>query len=626
MKQNGNTLYSLLQRLASSPAILACILIVVGAALRVGSMFGPLTHDELSAICRLEYNSLGDVLTYGVKLGDTHPGGIQVLMWLWSQLFGTSAIAIRLPFVLMGIATLPLVYAIGRRWYGEWSALLPLAVMAVSQYTVYYSVLARPYSAGLFFVLCALYVLTLMVKERRFSVPRLALFAVFEACCAYTHYFCSLTAMLMTMAALFFVGRRHILRYLAACLGAVLLFLPHLEITLYQLFEYKGIGGWLGAPTPVFALDSLQYLTHHSLTAALVAVAAYALLFRIASVRRNWKLMVASMTVGLLPMAIGYLYSVAVNPLLQFSVLIFAFPFFLLALAGGVSEKPWGWRTAAITAVYVLVMVATLFVTRRHFTMLQKEWVQSAVELAHDAGSRYGSDKVACLFKFSPDKAEYYDSTLHIMPLELLDDAARLDSALAHCEAPYIATAGIMDPNIMHLIHHHYPSLLQVRPCVVAEACLLGRQVTDEAIDIDALATFNIERPLNTLDGEFLDIFDTTLGRLVDNRFAYVETEVTFRRTDTSDKRLLLVTHLVRRGKSVDWRETHTPTLVSDSLYVYSLPIRIENAVKYRRHLKHTKMKIYLWNPDGATGIEPISCHIRVIPTSPWPYSVLEEL
>ncbi|MBQ8703424.1 MAG: glycosyltransferase family 39 protein [Bacteroidales bacterium] len=589
-------------------------------------MFGPLTHDELSAICRLQYSNLSDVLTYGVKLGDTHPGGVQVLMWLWSQLFGTSAIAIRLPFVLMGIATLPLVYAIGRRWYGEWSALLPLAVMAVSQYTVYYSVLARPYCAGLFFVLCALYVLTLMVREDRFSLPRIALFAVFEACCAYTHYFCSLTALLMACGALFFVGRRHMLRYLAACIGAVLLFAPHLGITLYQLFEYKGVGGWLGAPTPVFALDFLQYLTHHSLPAALVAVAAYALLFRRASVRRHWKLMVAALAVGLLPMVIGYVYSVAVNPLLQFSGLVFAFPFFLLALAGGVSEKPWGWRTAAITAVYVLVKVTTLFFTRRHFVMLQKEWVQAAVELAHDARSRYGNDRVACLFGLSPDKVEYYDSSLHIMPPEVMSDAARLDSALAHCDAPYIATAGIMDPTIMHLVHQHYPSLLQVRPCVVAEACLFGRQVSDKTIDIDALATFNVERPMRTLDGEFQDILDTTLGCLVDNRFAYVETEVTFIRTDTSDKRLFLVNQLVRRGKSVDWRETHTPIRVSDSLYVYSLPIRIENAVKHHRHLRHTKLAIYLWNPDGAIGIQPISCHIRVIPTTPWPYSVLEEL
>lgn len=64
----------------NTPATLAWLIIALGAALRVGGMFGPLTHDELSAICRLEFDNLADVLTYGVKLGDTHPGGVEVLM------------------------------------------------------------------------------------------------------------------------------------------------------------------------------------------------------------------------------------------------------------------------------------------------------------------------------------------------------------------------------------------------------------------------------------------------------------------------------------------------------------------------------------------------------------------
>lgn len=613
-------------KILRSPTFLAWLLFFIGAVLRVGGMFGPLTHDELSAICRLHYDSLSDVLTYGVKLGDTHPGGVEVLMWLWAQLFGTSAFAMRLPFVLMGIATLPLIYAIGRRWYGEWSALLPMAVMAVSQYTVYYSNLARPYCAGLFFILCALYVLTLMVTENRYTLFRLALFALFEACCAYTHYFCSLTALLMACGALFFVGRRHLLPYLAACLGAILLFLPHLGITLYQLFEYKGIGGWLGAPTPGFALEYLCYLTHHSWVAAGVSVVAYLLLFRPHTAKQNLPLITASLAVGLLPMVIGYIYSVAVNPLLQFSVLIFAFPFLLLALAGGVDNEPQGWRTAAITGAYVTTMVATLFITRRHYTMLQKEWVEASVEMAREAGQRYGDDSVICLFNFTSDKAAYFDSTLHIMPQEVLLDDTRLDSALAHCSSPYIVCAGIIDPGTLQTIYRHYPSLLQVRPCVVSELCLLGRHPSEEAINLDLMATTIIERPVERCRGEYLNILDTSLDALTDSRFACIESQLLYRQSDSTTKALYLVTELERHSKSLDWRNVHTIPLTPDSTGIISLPLRIESSVKHRRQLKRTRIKIFLWNPDGDTTIQPLSCRIRVIPTSPWSFSVLEEI
>lgn len=616
------------------PSILICILIriltLIGAALRVGGIATPLTHDELSAICRLQYDTLSDVLAYGV-MPDGHPGGVQLFMWLWSRLFGTSAVAIRLPFMLMGIATVPLIYAIGRRCFGRWSALLPAAVLAVSQYTVYYSDLARPYSAGIFFILCALNMLTLMVKEQRYTLPRLALFALFEACCAYTHYFCALTAALMACTALFFVGKRHLLPYLAACVAAVLLFLPHLPITLHQLFELKGIGGWLGKPTPAFASEYLRYLNHHSLLAAIVALVAYALVFSPKAFRRNVPLMAAMLAVGLLPAIIGYVYSVTVNPVLQFSVLIFSFPFLLLALAAGVDDTCQRWRVTVATAAYTVVMVVTLFVTRHHFTMMRHEWVEAMVNEAQKAVNQYGSDNVACLFNLTPDKVAYYDSTLHPMPQELLDDAARLDSALGHCTMPYIVCSGIQDPAMLAIVGHHYPTLLRVRPCVVSEVCLFGRQPSASAINLDQLATAVFERSIQTSTAEYQTILDTILSDITDSRFVCIESRINLAGESPayqgSEPPVYLATELVRGGRKLDWRGISILPTTSDSLATIVLPVRVESIVKHHSQLKRTRVTIYLWNPGGENREQHhLDCRIRILPTSPWMYSVLEEI
>lgn len=612
-------------KIFKSPTFYVGLFVFIGAALRVGSMFGPLTHDELSAICRLRYDNLADLLIYGVK-PDGHPGGVQVFLWLWAQIFGTSAIALRLPFVLMGIATLPLIYAIGRRWYGEWSALLPLAVLAVSQYTIYYSILTRPYIPGLFFILCALYFLTIMVKEERYTFMRLLLFAVSAACCAYTHYFCSLTALLMACGALFFVGRRHLLQYLAACLGAVILFIPHLNITLYQLFELKGIGGWLGTPTPAFPLEYLRYLTHHSLLAAGVAIIAYALLFRFQTAKRNIPLISTALVVGLLPMVIGYVYSVAVNPVLQFSVLIFSFPFLLLALAGGVSNEPQGWRTAAIMGTYATTMVATLFLTRRHYTMLQKEWVEASVRMAQGASVQYGNDSVSCLFTLTHNTVSYYDSTLNLLPSDALRDASSIDSALSHCSTPYLVCTGFQDPSILRLVLQHYPVLLKVQPCVVTDVCLFSRRASDSAIDLNSMVSSTIECQLGPMDGEFQNILDTNLSALIDERFACIESNLHFVQADTGSGSLYLVTEIEYRGERLVWCEAHTSTSLKDSVGEIALPIRVESIIKHRRQLKHARIKVYLWNRGHNSAILPASCRIRVFPTSPWMYSVLEEL
>ena len=50
-----------------------CLLLEIGAALRIAELWLPLTHDELSAICRLQVSTFAELLTEGVKYGDTHP-------------------------------------------------------------------------------------------------------------------------------------------------------------------------------------------------------------------------------------------------------------------------------------------------------------------------------------------------------------------------------------------------------------------------------------------------------------------------------------------------------------------------------------------------------------------------
>lgn len=607
------------------PTVLGGLLIVLGAALRIASMFGPLTHDELSAICRLRYDNLADVLTYGVKLGDTHPGGVEVLMWLWAQLFGTSAFAMRLPFVLMGIGSLPLIYAIGRRWYGEWGALLPTAVLALSQYTVYNSILARPYCAGLFFILCALYFLTRMIAEERYSLPNLALFAVFEACCAYTHYFCSLTALLMALGALLFVPRRHLLPYLLSCGGAVALFLPHLGITFHQLFEYKGIGGWLGEPKPTFALDYLRYLTHHSPLAAAGAAVAYLLVFNLRSLKQNVRLVAAAGIVGLLPMAIGYVYSVAVNPVMHFAVLIFAFPLLTLALAGGVDNEARRWRHALAAGIYSIAMTATLIVNRHHFSMLQKEWIGTSVEVAQRAIRQYGDANVGCLFNVAPDKVAYYDSTLTLLPTAT--DEQTLDSLLAAYAKPYLVCAGIQNPFRLEIVRRHYPYLLQKKDCVTAGVYLASRLPADSAIDLDSVALATVDRVVAFTGDEFTDILDTSLGAIADSRFVYLECRLDYT-APAGSKSVLLVSEISIGGTRVDWRAVSTgePHLIGDSLRSVILPVRVHDVVKRRRQVARTQIRLYLWNPDGDSMPRPMSCHIRMLPGNPYLYSVLEEM
>jgi uncharacterized membrane protein len=115
-----------------------------------------LTNDELSALLGYSYGSLHNTI-FNYVANDFHPAGVQILIWFWCKIFGTSVTALRFPFVIMGILSVYLAYLTSRKWFNYHAAVLIAATLAVSQFAILYSQLARPYSAGLFFVLLTLH-------------------------------------------------------------------------------------------------------------------------------------------------------------------------------------------------------------------------------------------------------------------------------------------------------------------------------------------------------------------------------------------------------------------------------------------------------------------------------------
>lgn len=606
------------------------LLVALGAALRIGSMWGPLSHDELSAIVRLDFNSFSDLIDYGVR-EDGHPAGVQVFLWLWSRVFGTSALAIRLPFLLMGIGSVMLVYVIARRWYGEWPALLPTAVLAVTQFTVYYSVIARPYIAGLFLMLCMLYCWTRILLNKEYKLHWLALLALSAALCAYTHYFCMLSAFLLGLAGLLFVDRHQWWRYLLACMGAVLLFLPHWGITSHQLFDLQGIGGaggWLGKPTPSFLPEHLRYLFHYSWMVTGVAVVGYLLVFNFQDFRKNIKLISVSWLMWLLPLAIGYFYSVKVNPVLQFSSLIFVFPFLPLALAGAVDSQERKGRQALVLLIYCFAMVLSLVFTRKHFQMVQRDYIEITAQEERAATDLYGADNVTCMVNIALAKLQYYDASLYSLPQSVIENYAVFDSVLTASSTSYLLCSGIQDPKILDIAMRHYPYLLRYRDCLVTEVLLFGREPSNQAIDIEKSVVFDRQRTLTSFEGEYYDLLDTTLGDLSDSRFVCLNSRLVFHVPDSVQGSLHLVTETQVNGRCVDWRECTTDGFrycQGDTCEI-SISVRMETWVKHRSLLNHTRIKVYLWNPDQDNVIIPISCHLTLYPTNPFVYSVLEEM
>jgi hypothetical protein len=167
------------------PLLAVALLTVVGAALRIAVARQGLLADELSSYWIVQRDGLGDVIDTVATDAEITPPLFFVASWLATQL-GDAAELVRLPSLLAGVATIPLVFAVGRRTVGTSAALVACALATFSPFLVYYSAEARGYALMVVFVLLAALAVLLAVERggRRWWV----LFAVASCAAVYSHY------------------------------------------------------------------------------------------------------------------------------------------------------------------------------------------------------------------------------------------------------------------------------------------------------------------------------------------------------------------------------------------------------------------------------------------------------
>lgn len=339
---------------------LAAVVVVIAALFRFYHFDQwSLSNDELSALTRLKFASFGEMIQKGVQENDMHPMGVQSFLWVWTHLFGDSETVVRFPFVLLGIGSAILLYLTGRNMFGKAPALAAVAVFAGLQFPVLYAQLARPYSPGLFFSLLTTYAWSHMCMVRKEWNLRDAVVFVAGGCGAmYSHYFSFMFAGLVSLSGYFLLPRKDLLKYTACGIAMMLLYIPNLSVFIAQ-FSIGGLGGpegWLGPPGKDALWNYLLYCFNESvvlLVLLIIAAAIFAMIYKgNSSLRKN---RVLALLFFLLPALIAYFYSVFKNPVFQYSILLFSFPFILLFMFSWF--RPAAWRVWQYVQLLLLLAV-----------------------------------------------------------------------------------------------------------------------------------------------------------------------------------------------------------------------------------------------------------------------------
>lgn len=381
--------------------VLAVVLVAIG--LRFGWLFSlPLTNDETSALMRLQVSGLGELIN-GVVWNDGHPMLVQVFLWYWTQWFGTAVWVIKLPFLLCGVGAVILMIHIGMRLNRPWAGLMAAAMLATLQFPVMYSEIARPYAPGLLLALWAFYVWLRWVALCWGDSPRMkdllmpmVLLALAGYLGASNHYFNGLILGLLFVAGLSWLPTKYWLRYLWPWVMMVAFYAHQIGIFMHHL--QVGSPGWLSVPTWSTLGKHLLYSIGYSVWIWVFwALIGFGLLVRVwmRTQRLGGTGEVVATNIGrfvprkewatvlllyLLPMAIAFAYSIYRAPVFQDSVLLFSFPFGLLAVSWWMDQEWLGIRWKAfLLALTLLVNTYVLIVDRRHVAQFGNQSYDGAV-------------------------------------------------------------------------------------------------------------------------------------------------------------------------------------------------------------------------------------------------------
>ena len=118
----------------------------------------------------LANHSVGDMLQWIVKI-DQHPPLYYILLHYWIGLNGDGPYHVRLLSALLGTATIPMIYLIGKRMSGVVMGLVAALLLALSLFNIYFAQETRMYTLLTFNAAVAIYALVRLLTDPRAVSP-----------------------------------------------------------------------------------------------------------------------------------------------------------------------------------------------------------------------------------------------------------------------------------------------------------------------------------------------------------------------------------------------------------------------------------------------------------------------
>lgn len=380
---------------------LLALIVLLGAALRFYELGGPsLWNDELSSWRRASYDTVAKVITKGT-IDDVHPPGYYLLLH-FVQKVGDSEWMLRLPSAIAGVASLVVIFLLGRRLWSDKEGLIAAGLMAVLWAPIHYSQETRAYSLLVLFSMLSVMAWMSVMREvdhkGRVDLEGALWYVLTATVLNYLHYFGVVLVGLQAMAAFGYAGsRRHRRGGLAPLAGVylavALLYLPWIKYFFEDLTQSES---WMddpgeGGQSALWAY--LKFLFNHKgwVTTYMVGLVAAAAAWQLQqarsggrlsfSLRSRWGLVACWFAA---PFALAWLQSVLSTPVLSNRNLLIAAPAVYLLVARAVTALPLPGRLQAALAALTIAIAGAGFAAKSYYSKPTRQQYREVVQYVVD--------------------------------------------------------------------------------------------------------------------------------------------------------------------------------------------------------------------------------------------------
>jgi hypothetical protein len=625
----------------STNTLLLFIILLLASILRFWNFPNiPYMHDELSALGRLQYQSVQDVITFGVEINDTHPPGVQLFLYFWTNLFGTNEMVVKFPFILCGLFSIVLAYKISKKWFNASVALIVASFMATIQYMVMYSQLIRPYSSGVFFCLLMVFCWNEFFFEPEHKKKWLIGYILSAVCCAYDHHFALLFAFIVGLSGISFLTKTSWKPYLLSGVLIFVLYLPNLPILFYQLGK-GGLGGpegWLKTPESGWLYMYLKYIFHFSywMYALAGVMLCLSILLCARDVDKTNKFRILCVTWFFSSFLIQYFYSVYISAIIQYSTLIFVFPFLLIFLFSLFRELNAKQNTLLVLSI-LLIGTTSLAMTRKHFQVFYSQPFQQQLEVTFESLDKIRNESDVTIRldlppylktivkkhyskKYNKNLDDTYYSTLSQHP------TPKIFRTFVFSRKTNYFIAGDLPMEYIQIIKEKYPYMLVKKEGFTCSSYCFAKQKPENEITNEIMFKQQLANEKSVLDSarEFGQTFTFKLKDICYTRHTIVNVAATLFPKDTLSNPMLVVA-IEENGKVLNWGGA--------PYFNYNNNWGRPNTIFFCSDLTSfdfkghpdAELKIYVWNKDKRQ-LEIQHMELEIIKGNPFIYGLYEPI